>query len=241
MDVDRLITCFPVVARQIFEHMSDRELRQCQRVSWTWYEGVEDILWKRLTIRYRETPLVPGRTHLHLAAEARLVGRFARLIAAESSEEDKNPVDERDSTPLHVAASNGCREIVDMIVASVSDRRPRDNWQRTPLHWAAMFGHTQIVESLLAVVAEKNPEDGFGHISCDEVGLELACSAICRDNGTHSKCKVHLLSVSPTLLICIELRSCFFPLYSPEKKHQPLDWHRTRTDPPPLCSVQRSR
>jgi hypothetical protein len=240
MDVDRIITCFPqTVAREIFGYLSDWELRQCQRVSWTWYAGVKEILWKRLTIfGFWE---LPGSTHLHLAAEARLVGRFARLMAAESSEEDKNPVDARDFTPLHVAAGNGCREIVDVIVASVSEGCPRDGLQRTPLHWAAMFGHTQIVESLLAVVAEKNPEDGFGHISCDEVGLELACSAICRENGTEGKCKVHLLIVSPKLLICIELRSCFFPLYSPEKKHQPLDWLRTRTDPPPLCSVQRSR
>jgi ankyrin repeat protein len=132
-----------------------------------------------------------------LAAEARLVGRFARLIAAESSEEDKNPVDGRDFTPLHVAAGNGCLEIVDVIVASVSDRCPRDSLQRTPLHWAAMFGHTQIVENLLAVAAEKNPEDGFGHIRCDNLDLELALSAFISENGTDGRCKVHFLIVSP--------------------------------------------
>ena len=198
MDVDRIITCFPqTVAREIFGYLSDWELRQCQRVSWTWYAGVEAILWKRLTIHYWE---LPGSTHLHLAAEARLVGRFARLMAAESSEEDKNPVDARDITPLHVAAGNGCREMVDVIVASVSDRCPRDSRGRTPLHWAAMHGHTQIVESLLAVVAEKNPEDGFGDIShsCHHEGdLSAALSAICYDNGTEGKCKVHFLIVSP--------------------------------------------
>ena len=198
MDVDQIITRFPPVARVIFGYMSNWELRQCQRVSWTWYARVEEILWKRLNVfGFWE---LPGSTHLHLAAEARLVGRFARLMAAESSEEDKNPVDARDFTPLHVAAGNGCREIVDVIVASVSHRCPRDSRGRTPLHWAAMHGHTQIVESLLAVVAEKNPEDGFGDVShsCHhEWDLELALSAILHDNGTEGKCKVHFLIVSP--------------------------------------------
>ena len=49
------------------------------------------------------------------------------------------------------------------------------------------------------------------------------------------------------MLICIELRSCFFPLYRRGRTFrvvrctEHLDWTWTWTDPPPLCSVQRSR
>jgi hypothetical protein len=67
--------------------------------------------------------------------------------------------DNQDFTPLHLAALNGRRDIVTMLLANKANVNAKDNWGTTPLHWAAARGHTEVAELLLANKAEVNAKE----------------------------------------------------------------------------------
>jgi ankyrin repeat protein len=75
---------------------------------------------------------------------------------------DKNPVDTNGTTPLHIAALNGDRLTVLLILQYFKDKNPAGKNGRTPLHWAARYGCLEIVKLLLEHADEKNPEDKYG-------------------------------------------------------------------------------
>ena len=65
-------------------------------------------------------------------------------------------------TPLHMAALNGHKEIVELLIAKGADINAKDDSEWTPLHWAADEGHKEVAEFLIAEGADVNAkaEDG---------------------------------------------------------------------------------
>ena len=64
---------------------------------------------------------------------------------------------ENGCTPMHVAASNGHLNVVQMIKNSIDDVNPADAKGNTVLHYGAANGHLEIVQELMEDLEEKNP------------------------------------------------------------------------------------
>ena len=79
---------------------------------------------------------------------------------------DPNLVFSRDEdgfTPLHLAAANGYKSMVEFLLTTKADVNAKDNAGSTPLHQAAADGeHSDIVELLLAHKADVNAADKQG-------------------------------------------------------------------------------
>ena len=64
--------------------------------------------------------------------------------------------DDRNETPLHIAAANGQFGIAELLLASHADPNAIDNTQDTPLHDAAYYNHEDIVKLLIEKGAKVN-------------------------------------------------------------------------------------
>ena len=69
---------------------------------------------------------------------------------------DVNAKDKYGWTPLHSAAFNGHKEIVELLIDNGADLDAKNILGVTPLHYAANQGHTEIVELLIAKGADVN-------------------------------------------------------------------------------------
>ena len=65
-------------------------------------------------------------------------------------------------TPLHVAAKNGHKEIVGLLLEKGAEVNARDRFQGTPLHWAVFYGHKEVAELLLVKGAAVNTKERKG-------------------------------------------------------------------------------
>ena len=61
---------------------------------------------------------------------------------------DREPRNIYDVTPLHAAALEGHREIVEYLMRRVRDKEPKDKDGNTILHWSAGKGHLDIIKYL---------------------------------------------------------------------------------------------
>src|SRR5437762_2253717 len=73
-----------------------------------------------------------------------------------------NAKDEDGLMPLHCAAEEGSKEMMELLLAYKADVNAEDDEGGTPLHWAADGGHKEIVELLLAHGADVNAQDDDG-------------------------------------------------------------------------------
>ena len=64
-------------------------------------------------------------------------------------------------TPLHSAARQGHREIVELLITNGTDVNSRDSTGKSSLHDAALEGHKEIVELLIIKGADLNAESGY--------------------------------------------------------------------------------
>ena len=65
-------------------------------------------------------------------------------------------------TPLHVAASDGSEDVVELLLVNHAEVNAKDNIGATPLHLAVAKGHKDVAELLLANKAEVNAKDNIG-------------------------------------------------------------------------------
>ena len=85
---------------------------------------------------------------------------------------DKNPKNDENFTPLHMAAMNGHLQVCKLIIENVcenpkprSDRgdskNPKSCDGTTPLHYAALRGHLQVCQLIIENIQQKNPKDRY--------------------------------------------------------------------------------
>ena len=70
--------------------------------------------------------------------------------------------DKEGRTPLHLAALEGRKDVVELLLASKADVNAKDNKGDTPSHDAASAGHQDVAELLLASKAEPNAKGNLG-------------------------------------------------------------------------------
>jgi len=68
----------------------------------------------------------------------------------------------RGATPLHVAASDGSKELVELLLAHNAGVNATNNAGQTPLHLAFLHGHLAVAELLLANKADPDVKDNLG-------------------------------------------------------------------------------
>lgn len=97
-------------------------------------------------------------------------GDIERLKLLISKGADVNIRDQKDMTPLHLAASNGHTDIAAILIDKGANVNARiDEYCVTPLHVAAVWGKTAVAELLLAKGADVNAQTKRG-----ETALEFA-------------------------------------------------------------------
>lgn len=89
-------------------------------------------------------------------------------------------------TPLHIAAEQGCKEIVEFLVRKSADVGAKNNVDETPLHKAALYGEKGIMKILLQSGAYVDAKDGFGktpfHIAA-RYADEGSCDALLKNGA----------------------------------------------------------
>ena len=79
---------------------------------------------------------------------------------------DVNTKDAIGATPLHWAASEGRKEVAELLIAKGADVNESSGGE-TPLHEAALFGHKEIVELLITAGADVNAKKDNGKTPLD--------------------------------------------------------------------------
>jgi TonB family protein len=104
------------------------------------------------------TPAFCGPIH-----DAAKEGDLAKVKALlENNRKMVSSKDNNGSTPLHLAAWNGHKDIVELLLANKADVNAKDTMGFTPLHRAAITGHKDVVELLLDKGANVNAKDNGG-------------------------------------------------------------------------------
>jgi TonB family protein len=70
--------------------------------------------------------------------------------------------DDNGNTPLHCAAENGHKEVVELLLSNKAETNAKNNKGETPLHLAALKGKKDIAELLLDNRADVNAKDNEG-------------------------------------------------------------------------------
>ena len=92
---------------------------------------------------------MPKSKKLHLSVGTELMENI----------DDKNPMDTKGTTPLHLAAADGHFAVCLAIINQLEDKNPKDIIGETPLHEAARGGHLQVYNALMGQVEDINPKD----------------------------------------------------------------------------------
>ncbi|MDH5714115.1 MAG: ankyrin repeat domain-containing protein [Candidatus Aminicenantes bacterium] len=98
--------------------------------------------------------LTANAQDIHTAAAKGDFGEVKKLIA--QNPELIHALNERKSTPLHIAASNGHLPVVAYLIDKGADVNARNQWDRTPLHYAASENYIQLAKLLLERGADVN-------------------------------------------------------------------------------------
>lgn len=142
------------VASDIF-FLSMVHLRQRNRPEASVWSHIKEE--KKQEIEQRGIPFSP-KSFIHSAES----GNRDVVVLFLSSGLPVDSRDERDWTPLMVAAFNGHEDIALLLIRSGADIHARDKAGYTPLHWAAFNGYDKVAEILLEKHADANARSKFG-------------------------------------------------------------------------------
>jgi ankyrin repeat protein len=70
--------------------------------------------------------------------------------------------DDNGTTPLHLAAHEGRKDVAELLLAKKADVNAQNNNGTAPLHWAAIYDHKDVAELLLANKADIDAKDSYG-------------------------------------------------------------------------------
>ncbi len=113
--------------------------------------------------------------------------------AAESTDDSTSRVSEvsrsdRESGPLHLAASQGDLPLVRSLVQTYGhDVDARDTYGRTPMHWASEEGRLEVMQYLVEQGADIRIPDGVARtpLHWAAFGGHLVCVIFLREKGAH--------------------------------------------------------
>ena len=90
-------------------------------------------------------------------------------------------------TPLHWAAIQGHKDMVELLLANKADVNARDNYGWTALHAAALFGQAGVTELLLANKADVNAKanDGWTPLHRATANGHKDVAEVLRQHGGH--------------------------------------------------------
>ncbi|MGB8517027.1 MAG: ankyrin repeat domain-containing protein [Gallionella sp.] len=151
--------------RQGFPHTVASEIMVLQKLYTSRHERAEPAadVWESVPESKREALEQLGYEysfkHFLKAIEA---GDEAAVKIFLSCGADMESRDERDWTPLMMAASNGDEAMVLLLLRCGARVQAEDRNGYTPLHWCAFNGHTHIIEILLDNGARVNARSQFG-------------------------------------------------------------------------------
>jgi ankyrin repeat protein len=97
--------------------------------------------------------------HMLKAAELSDPSRIALFIKAGMAVDVR---DEREWTPLMVAAFNGNEAVARLLITHGANVQARDVGGYTPLHWAALNGFESVIRLLISKGIERNSRSNFG-------------------------------------------------------------------------------
>ena len=99
-------------------------------------------------------------TELHEAAVKRNVEGVRNLL--KTSPGMAHERDEKQRTPLQLAARGGCLEVVEMLLKAGADVNTTDEKFQTPLQMASYYGFKDVVMLLLTKGAQVNASGAMG-------------------------------------------------------------------------------
>jgi len=115
-------------------------------------------------------------TEIHNAAYQGDLNKIKSLL-----EKDPNLANTKNATfgrtPLHWAAQEGQKEVVELLITKGADPNGKDKWGYTPLHRAAAAGHKEVAELLVTNGADVNAAD-------DQQGLTPLHIAVIKGDGS---------------------------------------------------------
>jgi ankyrin repeat protein len=113
--------------------------------------------------------------------DAARVGDLAKVKALVQANPDLVfSKDDDGETPLHVAAENDRKDVVEFLLANKADVKAKDGGRTsgTPLHTAARYGHKDVAELLLANKADVNAKNVWGrtplHVAAENDHKDVA-------------------------------------------------------------------
>ena len=111
-----MMTRFPHLAQQIFNKMDNNGLAKSRAVARTWLDFIDEennLVYPWLRIVDIPTTLSEGNTYLHLAAKHGQTVMFETILEEENG---KNPKNNDDDSPLHLACQKGNLNIIKIFV-----------------------------------------------------------------------------------------------------------------------------
>lgn len=146
----------PDIAREIFLlSIAHDEIRNKQREQTDVWDGERKAA--RKAIEQLNLKFVPA--HMLKAAESNDPARVVLFLNAGMAVDAR---DERDWTPLMVAAFNGNEAVARTLIQHGANVQARDRGGYTPLHWAALNGFESVVRLLISKGVDRNARSNFG-------------------------------------------------------------------------------
>jgi len=91
-----------------------------------------------------------------------ILDRLDRIESTLGIRKDADAKDKDDSTPLHLAAFMGQKNVAEMLIAKGADVNAKTKDGRIPLHWANFMGQKDMAELLIAKGADMNAKTDRG-------------------------------------------------------------------------------
>ena len=164
-EFDRIFTkSVPHILEKLFFSLDYKSFKNCLVVSKSWNDLLTSEAFRK---RSKSVFGEDIQEDLRVAAERGNIDIIRRVLS--SFVVDMNSITESDRSPLILAAGNGHKDVVHLLLdrgadpnlASQNGSNPRRNGS-TPLHYAAFKGHTDVVQLLLDRGAEPNMANQHG-------------------------------------------------------------------------------
>ena len=207
--MEEILCRFPHLGKRIFAELDDLSLAKSRETNRQWLHFIcnEKFYENRINEMLANKAKLRGdllrwpRSKVHYAA---FYGQTQIVMDILEDSCEKNPSNDKLTTPLHLAAEKGFVSICKYIIGGIDDKFPKDNRGRTPLHFAALNGHLKVCELILnntESIVDKNfsNKNPFSYLDWSwvrwEYGAKLSPLNLAASCGHLEVCKLILQHV----------------------------------------------